>query len=525
MLPLDVALVAWESLKHAPQVAELLHRPPRQQPVTPHCRDAEFFNRGIVLARQRGERVWTVVGNAEIDLVIRRLVLETDDAPEVGIVDADDELVPVVLKERLDRRRQQVDRPPHDEAMGSRAPGQRRRGHERGRHDQRAHQEGLPHAGILRHLDNLTHSLFGVTLARTPLSRAGRGTTAALVLASNAPDVDIVTTAGGAVKYLEWHRGMTHGPIGVVGLAVISAALVWCARPYADRRWPPKTGAANASFGMLVAVSLIGVLLHVLMDLPTSYGTRLLSPFDWHWFAVDWMPILDIYLLMALVIGLLGRSTPSQRRAKAAFVLLLMATNYGVRAAAHHQALEVAPRLFGPTLPPPCDPPAASNSPDRFVAACHHARRRRRRASAASSRWRRCRRSPRRSPGGSSRRCRTPTRCTTSICSTSVIAIQRTDRLRTVADDAALSRTSGRRPSSRRRRRRLGQVFLGFSRMPAARSAVDAHGVTTVRWTDVRFAGGSLALDQQGPRTNPFTATVRIAPDGQILDQFLGLNR
>ena len=111
---------------------------------------------------------------------------------------------------------------------------------------------------------------------------------------------------------------------------------------------------------MLLAVSIVGVLLHVLMDLPTSYGTRLLSPFDWHWFAVDWMPIVDIYLLMALVIGLLGRSTPAQRRAKAAFVLLLMATNYGVRAAAHHQALVLAPRLFGPTLPQPCDPPAAS---------------------------------------------------------------------------------------------------------------------------------------------------------------------
>src|SRR5206468_3140672 len=67
-----------------------------------------------------------------------------------------------------------------------------------------------------------------------------------------------------------------------------------------------------------------------------------------------------VYLLMALVIGLLGRPTPAQRRAKAAFVLLVMATNYGVRAAAHHQALEVAPRLFGPTLPLPCDALPAS---------------------------------------------------------------------------------------------------------------------------------------------------------------------
>ena len=76
-------------------------------------------------------------------------------------------------------------------------------------------------------MDNLTHSLFGVTLARTPLGRAGRGATAALVLASNAPDVDILATAGGAMKYLEWHRGLTHGPLGVVGLIVVVLVVLW----------------------------------------------------------------------------------------------------------------------------------------------------------------------------------------------------------------------------------------------------------------------------------------------------------
>src|SRR6185436_7920933 len=94
-------------------------------------------------------------------------------------------------------------------------------------HDQRGgSQEPSSHAAILNCLDNVTHSLFAATLARTPLGRAGRGTTTALVLASNAPDIDIVTTAGGALKYLEWHRGPTHGPIGVIGLGLITAGLV-----------------------------------------------------------------------------------------------------------------------------------------------------------------------------------------------------------------------------------------------------------------------------------------------------------
>jgi hypothetical protein len=60
-------------------------------------------------------------------------------------------------------------------------------------------------------MDNLTHTLFGLTLARTPLGRAGRGVTTALVLASNAPDADIVMTARGNASYLQWHRGPTHG--------------------------------------------------------------------------------------------------------------------------------------------------------------------------------------------------------------------------------------------------------------------------------------------------------------------------
>jgi membrane-bound metal-dependent hydrolase YbcI (DUF457 family) len=379
-------------------------------------------------------------------------------------------------------------------------------------------------------LDNLTHSLFGATLARTALSRAGRGTTIALIVASNAPDIDIVTTAGGAVKYLEWHRGMTHGPIGIVGLGAITAALVWIGRRLYDQRSPPAKTAGgagsgspaepNASLGMLLAVSIVGVLLHVLMDLPTSYGTRLLSPFDWHWFAVDWMPIVDIYLLMALVIGLLGRSTAAQRRAKATFVLLLMATNYGVRAAAHHQALAIAPRLFGPTLPQPCDPPPASTPiVDSWP-----------RGAAPSNPL----------PG---KRClveMTAMPSFTSPFSWRIIAqmsnayeikdIDVLDRRYREPDSESEApwRTTIRYPNvwtptvQKASTTHLGQVYLGFSRMPAARSAVDAHGVTTVRWTDMRFVGGLPGMDQRTSRAVPFTASVRVGVDGQILEERLG---
>jgi inner membrane protein len=202
-------------------------------------------------------------------------------------------------------------------------------------------------------MDNLTHSLFAITLSRTPLSRAGRGTTAALLLASNAPDIDIVAAAGGGVNYLSWHRGLTHGPLGVTGLGVVTAGIVWAGRRVVDRR-RARAGAIaaadtapDASFAMLIAVSIIGVLLHVLMDLPTSYGTRLLSPFSWRWFTTDWMPILDIYLLLIMVIPALRRLSVARRLA-AAIVLVMAAAS---SRSPHHRRSETVARVFGPTPP------------------------------------------------------------------------------------------------------------------------------------------------------------------------------
>src|ERR1700726_5029443 len=152
-------------------------------------------------------------------------------------------------------------------------------------------------------MDNVTPPLFALTLARTPLGRAGRGTTATLVLASNAPDIDVVATARGARSYLTWHRGPTHGPLGIVGLGLLAAWVVWVGLSILEKRSP--SGEPRAPFRLLATIAIISVLFHLLMDLPTSYGLRFLSPFDWHWFAIDWMPIIDVYLLIVLAVGLL----------------------------------------------------------------------------------------------------------------------------------------------------------------------------------------------------------------------------
>ena len=363
-------------------------------------------------------------------------------------------------------------------------------------------------------MDNLTHTLFGLTLARTPLARAGRGTTAALVLGSNAPDIDFVALAGGSVSYLRWHRGPTHGPLGILGLGVVAAAIVWLGRRLYDRHVPDEL---NASFPMLIAASIIGAVFHVLMDLPTAYGTRMLSPFDWRWFSIDVMPIIDIYLLMALAAGLLfGQRSIAARRRNALLVLTLMAANYGVRAVAHYRALTLVPTLFGPTLPQWCDGAKQADGNPLDV-------------------W------PR--PVAPVLTSTTASRCLVELAAMPtyvspfqwriVAQVSNAYELRDVdlldrrvqSDDGGNApwRLTLRYPNiwtpavERAALTETGGAFLGFSRFPAARSVVDAAGATTVRWADMRYAGGLVALGPQNSAPNPFTATIRIGPTGDVL--------
>ena len=366
-------------------------------------------------------------------------------------------------------------------------------------------------------MDNLTHTLFGLTLARTPLGRAGRGVTTALVLASNAPDVDFVIGGRGGAAYLQWHRGPTHGPLGVLVLGALVAVLVRGGQRLFGR--PRAADDPESPFSMLLAASLIGVVCHILMDFPTSYGTRLLSPFDWHWFATDLMPIVDIYLIIILVAGLLfGSASAEARRRNAAIVLVLMAANYSVRAVARYQAITLAPRVFGPTWPQRCDGGARD---DRALLAV----------------W------PRESPATPS----TGSRCLVEVAAmptffspfrwrliaqmSNAYELHDVDVLdarlrRPLEAGEAPWRIAVRYPNlwtpavHQAATARIAQVFLGFSRFPAARSFSDPRtGETTVRWNDMRFATG-LNIDQRAREL--FTATVRLGPDGRVISQTLG---
>jgi inner membrane protein len=365
-------------------------------------------------------------------------------------------------------------------------------------------------------LDNLTHSLFGLTLARTPLRRAGRGTTGVLLIASNIPDIDAVTLAGGTASYLQWHRGPTHGPLGIVALGFVGALAV----SLAGRWW---TGQARDPLHLakLWLVSTFGVLCHVLMDLPTPYGTRALSPFSWTWFSTDWMPIIDVYLWAMLAGGLVlagRRSTGDTRRRSrfAAIAIVAMLGNYGVRAIAHHTAIVRAPEVFGTTLPERCGAAAASAS--GIYSWPHHL------ASPTQPSSERCLIDLAAVPDSVS-----PFRWRLIAQLSDGYELRDLDLLAGFSADGPDVQlgAEARVPNSwtpqvlQAARSPIAQVFLGFSRFPAARSSLAPDGATTtVRWADVRFTSGS---PEQRPRGRGlFGATVRVAADGSILEEHLG---
>src|SRR6185436_7363418 len=177
-------------------------------------------------------------------------------------------------------------------------------------------------------VDNITHSLFGWTVARAGLGRRVPYATATLILASNAPDVDIVSGFRSGVDYLAAHRGPTHGPLGVIGLGFVTAGIIsaW------SRMRRPNDGngiidSGTGHFFRWWLLAMVGIACHVLMDLPTSYCTRMLSPFVWTWYALDWMPIIDVYLWIVLTFALVAGSI-TRRERLAVIALGLMAFDY-----------------------------------------------------------------------------------------------------------------------------------------------------------------------------------------------------
>jgi inner membrane protein len=92
------------------------------------------------------------------------------------------------------------------------------------------------------HLDNLTHSFVGAAISKAGAERLTPLATATLVVAANAPDVDMLSYVRGPYFALSFRRGITHGwpALVVLPLLVAAAMLAWdrCVRRPRSSWWP-----------------------------------------------------------------------------------------------------------------------------------------------------------------------------------------------------------------------------------------------------------------------------------------------
>ena len=133
-------------------------------------------------------------------------------------------------------------------------------------------------------MDNLAHTLIGIGVARSGLSRRfGPGTTATLAIASNLPDLDALYTIIDPWDRFMLRRTHTHALIALPLLAALLAFLL--RRRYRERPWA-------VGFGL----SLLGVVLHVVFDLVNSFGVVVLWPFSPHRFELESVFIIDLVI-------------------------------------------------------------------------------------------------------------------------------------------------------------------------------------------------------------------------------------
>ncbi len=171
-------------------------------------------------------------------------------------------------------------------------------------------------------MDPLAHTLVGAALAETGLRRTTPLATPTLIIAANLPDLDAVATVEGRDTSLLLRRGMTHG---VLALVLLPWALAASMLLYDRIRRRGDPGRPVPRFGVLLALSYLGVLSHPLLDWMNTYGVRLLKPFSERWFYGDTLFIVDPWMwLLAGCSVVLARATT--RRSAAAWAVLGTAT-------------------------------------------------------------------------------------------------------------------------------------------------------------------------------------------------------
>jgi inner membrane protein len=191
-------------------------------------------------------------------------------------------------------------------------------------------------------VDNLTHSLTGLALSRAGLDRLTPRAAWILLLAANAPDIDVVSAFGGSLNYLHYHRHLTHSLVALPLLPLLCVLVV----RLVSRKPVNWVGA--------YVIAFIGVASHLVLDLTNTYGGRVLLPFSAQWLHWDITNVIDLWIwgvlfisisapalarLVNAEIGAAAQGRGGARRGFAIFALSFLALYEGARSVAHARAV------------------------------------------------------------------------------------------------------------------------------------------------------------------------------------------
>lgn len=146
-------------------------------------------------------------------------------------------------------------------------------------------------------MDNLTHSLVGLTAAKAGLEKLSPGATTLCVLAANSPDADIVSLLFGRWTYLQQHRGISHSIVGVFVLALALPLAFYLGDALLART---RKRARSIKLPGLLLASAIATASHPLMDWTNNYGVRFLLPWNPRWFYGDFVFVIDPFMWIVL---------------------------------------------------------------------------------------------------------------------------------------------------------------------------------------------------------------------------------
>jgi inner membrane protein len=147
-------------------------------------------------------------------------------------------------------------------------------------------------------MENLTHTLFGLTAAKAGLERATPLATTTLLIASNMPDIDSVMRFRGAFVDLENHRGITHSFLGLLILATLLTLIL----VFLDKKFRLRHDIFRRPIRPLriFGLAYLGGLCHLFMDFTNSYGVRPFLPFSGKWFYGDLVFVVDPWMWLIL---------------------------------------------------------------------------------------------------------------------------------------------------------------------------------------------------------------------------------